>query len=60
MKGTTGGKNWAFVESQCAEGTLSKFGHFGEKIGLLGKMSVRKGHFGENWAAEVKTGLIQK
>ena len=40
------GKNRAFVEAQCAEGTLRKFGHSGEKIGLLEKMSVQKGHFG--------------
>ena len=59
MKGTTGGKNWPFVESQCDEGTLRNLGILW-KIGLLGKMSVRKGHFCENWAAEVKTGLIQK
>ena len=44
----------------CAEGTLSKFGHFGEKIGLLGKMSAQKGHVGENWAVKVLTGLIRK
>ena len=37
---------------------LRKFEHFMEN-GALGKMSVRKGHFGENWAAKVKTGLIQ-
>ena len=59
MKGTTGGKNWAFVESQCAEETLRKFGHFVEN-GAFGKNECEKGHFGENWAAEVKTGLIQK
>ena len=58
--GTTGVKNRAFVETQCAEGTLSKSGHFGEKIGLLGKISVQKGHFGENWAVRLLTGLIQK
>ena len=29
-------------------------------MGLLGKMSVRKGHFGENWAVKVKTGLTRK
>ena len=33
-------KNKAFVETQCAEGTLGKIGHFGEKTGLLGKVSV--------------------
>ena len=33
------GKNRAFVENECAE-NLVKIGHFGEKIGLLGKMSV--------------------
>ena len=32
------GKNRAFVKNQCAEGTLVKFGHFGEKMGLLGKL----------------------
>ena len=30
------------------------------KIGLLGKMSVRKKHFGEIWIVKVKTGLMQK
>ena len=54
------GKNRAFVETQCAEGTLRKSGHSGEKIGLLGKMSAQKGHFGENWAVKVLTGLIWK
>ena len=54
------GKKQGFCETQCAEGTLSKFGHFGEKIGLLGKMSAQKGHFGENWSVKVLTGLIQK
>ena len=39
---------------------LRKFGHFGKKMGLLEEKSVRKGHFGENWAVEVKTVLIQK
>ena len=34
------GKNRAFVETQCAEGTLVKIGHFGEKMGLLEKMSA--------------------
>ena len=29
---------------------LRDIGHFGEKMGLLGKMSVQMGHFGENWA----------
>ena len=33
---------------------------FGEKIGLLGKTSVRNGHFAENSAVKVKTGLIWK
>ena len=54
------GKNRAFVETQCAEGTLRKFGHSGEKIGLLGEMNAQKGHFGENWVVKVKTGLIRK
>ena len=48
------------MENQCAKGTLRKIGHFGEKIGLLVKMSVWKGHFGETWAVKVKTGLIWK
>ena len=34
------GKNRAFVETQFAEGTSVKTGHFGEKMGLLGKMNV--------------------
>ena len=51
------GKNKTFVANQCAEGTLRKTGHFGEKMGLLGKMSVQKGHFSENWTVKVKTGL---
>ena len=33
---------------------------FWEKIGLLGKLSVRKKHFGEIWAVKVKKELIQK
>ena len=41
MKGTSGGKNWPFVESQCAEGTLRKFGHFVEN-GALGKNECEK------------------
>ena len=41
MKGTTGGKNWPFVESQCAEGTLRKFGHFVEN-GAFGKNECEK------------------
>ena len=41
--GTTRVKNRAFAETQCAEETLSKFGHFGEKIGLLGKIECAKG-----------------
>ena len=36
----TGVKNRAFVENQSAEGTLVKIGHFGEKMGFLGQMSV--------------------
>ena len=48
------------METQCAEGTLRKFGHSGEKIGLWGKMSAQKGHSGENWAVKVKTGPIRK
>ena len=40
-KRTTGGKNWAFVESQYAEGTLRKFGHFGEN-GAFGKNECEK------------------
>ena len=31
------GKNKAFVENRCAEGSLRKIGHFGEKMELLGK-----------------------
>ena len=42
------------------KGLLSTFGHFGKKMGLLGKKSVQKEHFDENWAVKVKTGLIQK
>ena len=34
------GKNRPFVETQCAEGTMVKTGHFGEKMGLLGKTTV--------------------
>ena len=48
------------METQCAEGTFRKFEHSAEKIGLLGKMSAQKGHFGENWVVKVKTGLVQK
>ena len=33
---------------------------WGWEMGLLGKMSVIKGYFGENWAIEVKTGFIRK
>ena len=54
------GKNRAFVETQCDEGTLRKFGHSGEKIGLLGEMSAQKGHFCENWVVKLKTGLVWK
>ena len=48
------------METQCVEGTLRKFGHSGDKIGLLGEMSAQKGHFGENWVFKVKTGLVRK
>ena len=54
------GKNRTFVETRCAEGTLKKFEHSAEKIGLLGEMSAQKGHFGENWVVKVKTGLCGK
>ena len=33
---------------------------FWEENGTFGKKSVQKGHFGENLAVKVKTGLIQK
>ena len=54
MKGTTGGKNWPSVESQCAEGTLRKFGHFG-KNAAFSKNECKKGTLGENWAVKVKS-----
>ena len=36
-----GGKNWPFVESQCAEGTLRKFWYFVEN-GAFGKNECKK------------------
>ena len=35
-QGATGVKQ-VFCKNQCAGGTLRKFGHFGKKMGLLGK-----------------------
>ena len=48
------------MQNQCAEGTLRKLGHSGEKMGLLGKMVVSKIHFGGIWVVKVKTGLLRK
>ena len=58
-QGATGVKQSFCKKSVCLR-DFEEFGHFGKKMGLLGKKSVRKGHFGENWAVKVKTGLIQK
>ena len=33
-------KSRAFVETQCADGTLVKIGHFGQEMRLLGKTSA--------------------
>ena len=36
------------MENRCAEGTLVKIRHSGEKMGLLGKIRRRRAHFGKN------------
>ena len=70
------GKPWAFRENECAKGTTGeKQGFCGNSVccrdseeilafwgenRAFGKMSAEKGHFGENWAVNVLTGLIRK
>ena len=58
-QGATGVKQGFCKKSVCLR-DFEEIWTFWEENGTFRKKSLRKGHFGENWAVKVKTGVVQK